>query len=99
MHDPLSLFSRQMDPEKLRVFKGRAVSRGQIIGIASFCGMLDVEVYRGVQTRPIVWRPPQGLRAKSGENCASKVALGVTRDQRLMDPRPLLTSLEGKFCK
>ncbi|MDD5650832.1 MAG: M23 family metallopeptidase [Candidatus Nanoarchaeia archaeon] len=74
--------------EKVKV--GDQVIAGQLIGVASNCGMLHLEEYNQPITNNLVWYPYN--KQFSSENCAK------TKPQSLVDPTELIKSLQNNMC-
>jgi len=87
----------EVDGDKIHVRVNENVRKGQILGIASYCGMLHFEVYSGRQTANRQWLPPSGRRVTSPGQCHREYM--STKPAQLDDPRPWINDrLRGKFC-
>jgi len=87
----------EIDTNKVAVRVGQQVKKGQNLGVASHCGMLHFEVYRGRQTVNFRWSPPAGRRVTQPGQCHREFM--STKPSQLEDPRPWVNDrLRGKFC-
>eukprot|EP01080_Neovahlkampfia_damariscottae_P003120 gene3120-5290_t len=87
----------EVDGNKVNVKRGQTIKRGQLIGIASYCGMLHFEIYSGSRTANSRWHPPSGQRSGNPDKCARQYL--NTKPKELEDPRPWIQErLRGKFC-
>lgn len=76
---------------------GIKVVKGQLLGVASNCGMLHMEAYRGKRSSSnLQWIPPIGQSSTGVSKCAKEYL--ITKPNALMDPTNLASGLQGKFC-
>tara|TARA_Y100000310_G_scaffold124700_1_gene123462 strand:- start:77091 stop:83588 length:6498 start_codon:yes stop_codon:yes gene_type:complete len=87
----------EIDTDKVKVKKGDSITKGQELGIASYCGMLHFELYTGDQSSNIRWKPPAGKTVGSGKNYCVDNYLS-TKDAKIIDGRPFIDSITGNFC-
>jgi hypothetical protein len=78
----------------VKVNKGQTIKAGQILGIATNCGMVHFELYKGVVSRNGHWFPP-AIITQSNE-CRTKYL--STKPPSLMDPTDTIKSLLNKKC-
>jgi murein DD-endopeptidase MepM/ murein hydrolase activator NlpD len=89
----------EIDSNKLLVNTvGSQITKGQKLGVASYCDMLHVELYNGKVNSPTQWFPPTG-ESTAGENKCANQYLG-TKPNVLQDPTSFIKQLQtqGNFC-
>jgi len=86
-----------LDAEKVKARLNHRVKKGHLLGVASYCGLLHIQLYRGRVDSPHRWPIPEGHpRVPVYESCVDKYP--QSRPHQLLDPTDLLVPLEGKFC-
>jgi hypothetical protein len=81
----------EVNPGTYNVRVGSTVKQGDLIGVASRCGMLHMELYSGRQSQNYAWYPAGGRVTGSNFNGCSRNSLR-TKPSALLDPRPLLAA-------
>ncbi len=83
----------EIDANKMAaVTIGQSISKGQELGIASYCGMLHFELYEGKVDDSERWYPPSGQSVPAVSNYCRDNYL-ATKSPNIMDPTEFLTSL------
>ena len=88
----------EVDEGTSRVQEGQEVRKGDILGVASYCGMLHFEVYQGEVDRfqTLNWCPPGGIDVTERHQCATQ---NYPRPDALANPNDVVRRLEGNFCR
>ncbi len=84
----------EVDHNKIKVSVGDAVKKGQVIAVASYCGMLHFELYGGRRMENIRWIPSSEVPAGDKNYCVSNY--WDDKDSAIRNPRAALA--QGKFC-
>jgi len=75
---------------------GDKIRRNQSIARHGHCGMLHFEVYQGKVNANQRWLPYPGGVSQDPNWC--EVNSMRTKPANLLDPKPMIRSLNGKFC-
>lgn len=75
---------------------GAHVKAGQVIGVATNCGMLHLELYNGSVSTNSHWYPPGGAAIGNGNYCRDNYM--STKPPELQDPTNTIKNLQGKMC-
>ncbi|MBT5342317.1 hypothetical protein HOL59_01915 [Candidatus Woesearchaeota archaeon] len=88
----------EIDHNKVEVKRGNPITKGQKLGVASYCDMLHFELYDGKVSGPEQWWPPSGQSTKGIKKCASQYR--STKPKNLLDPTDLINQLKSQnsFC-
>ncbi len=86
----------EIDTGKVKVSVGQQVKAGDILGVATRCGMLHFELYTKGTKGNEQWYPPSGKTINGKNYCRDNYM--STKPQNLMDPTNTLKSLESKLC-
>ncbi|PIN74063.1 hypothetical protein COV20_02285 [Candidatus Woesearchaeota archaeon CG10_big_fil_rev_8_21_14_0_10_45_16] len=90
----------EIDDDKVEVNVGGQISKGQFLGVVSYCDTFHLEVYNGEQRTTIKWEPPKG-QTVSGGNTKDYCEQNYfnTKPAALEDPQVLLRQIKGNFCE
>lgn len=87
----------EIDHDKISVGVNDEVSAGDVLGKATYCGMLHFELYKGSIRSNIPWFPPSGVNVEREPNyCARQDNIKNTKPEALWDPTNTLRALAGK---
>ncbi|MCX6746341.1 MAG: hypothetical protein NTX00_05025 [Candidatus Parcubacteria bacterium] len=86
----------EIDVEHTQAKKGQSVNAGQVLGVASHCGMNHFELYKGRVSANGHWYPPKGSTISQSNECRTKYL--STKPSNLMDPTDTIKSLQNKKC-
>jgi hypothetical protein len=75
---------------------GAKVVAGQVLGVATNCHMLHMELYQGSVSTNSTWYPPSGQAVGSGNYCRDNFL--STKPAVLQDPTNTVKDLQGKMC-
>ncbi|MDD2647157.1 MAG: M23 family metallopeptidase, partial [Patescibacteria group bacterium] len=87
----------EVDDDSILVKNGDEVRAGQLLGQASRCGMLHLEMYEAGARGNKTWYPPNGQRVENQPNYCQQNFLN-TKPSTLLDPTATLKYLDGKRC-
>jgi len=85
----------EIDSNKVTVSEGDHVTKGQELGVASYCGMLHFETYSGKQTHNLAWWPNSVINEKNG--CATNHL--NKKPAPVLNPSGVITQLNSSFCQ
>jgi len=88
----------EIDDNKVAVNVGNPITKGQKLGVASYCDMLHFELYEGKVSSTEQWWPPSGQSTAGTKKCASQYL--STKPSTLLDPTDLINKLKSQnsFC-
>ena len=87
----------EIDFDKISVTKRQEIKKGQLIGVASYCGMLHFELYEGRWVSTSQWEPPSGESSVGSKNkCANEFL--SSKPNGLLNPNSLINSISNNFC-
>lgn len=84
----------EIDSNKINVKEGESVSKGKLLGVASYCGMLHFEAYEGSVNANTPWYPPKGSKAGPETNYCQTYFLH-TKPAKLLNPHNIIKQLGG----
>ena len=86
----------EIDDDKVKVKVGDTVSKGQFLGVASYCDTFHLEVYTGEFFNTLQWDPPGALNDEN--HICARTELG-SKPNAIEDPRQLISQFTGNFCE
>jgi len=85
-----------LDGSSVKVSRGARVNKGQKIGKATFCGKLSFMIMTGRVTSLPSWIASGTNRIPLSKSCDNNSL--TLRPKDLINPVPMLLSVEGVFC-
>jgi hypothetical protein len=97
-HGTYSVNYGEIDTGKIAsgITPGAQVTAGQVLGVATRCGMLHMELYQGSVSSNSTWYPPKGQSVGAGNYCRDNYL--ATKPAVLQDPTNTIKGLQGKMC-
>jgi len=86
----------EIDEGKVEVKEGDSVIAGQILGVASHCGMLHFELYEDGVTQNIRWFPTNPITSCEKNICRRNHL--STKDSKIQDPTETINNLKDNLC-
>jgi len=86
----------EIDADKIAVTKGQKVQKGEYLGIASFCGMLHMEIQKSITPDFTKWNPPSGQSSSGNNKCAKEYQ--YTKPTTLLNPVATVEKIKDNFC-
>lgn len=74
------------------------VTKGALLGKATYCGMLHIEACGGIASRNLQWFPPSG-QSSAGSRNKCQMSFLSSKPATLLNPTNLLTKIQNQPCK